>query len=53
MMGPMKGMRDSSGTGMRVNIGGAFRFWYFCRNFCEMKAVMPAEKMLITVPDTV
>jgi len=39
--------------GMRVSIGGAFRFWYFCRNFCEMKAVIPAEKILITVPDTV
>ena len=44
-------MLAKPGMGSRANSGGVFRAWFGCKYFCEIKAVIPAEKMLITVPE--
>ena len=50
-IGPISGISASPGSGTRVNIWGLLSPWICCRNFWEIKAVNPAEKMLMTVPE--
>ena len=52
-IGPINGISASPGNGTRVNMMGLLSPWMCCRNFCEIKAVIPAEKMLMTVPEIV
>jgi len=48
-IGPTTGICAKPGMGTRGNNGGLLSAWLVCKNFCEMKAVIPAEKMLITM----
>jgi len=52
-IGPSSGISANPGKGIRVKSLGLLSPSMCCRNFCEMKAVIPAEKILITVPEMV
>ena len=49
-IGPMIGMSDSTGITIGSNRGGVFRSLFADRTRVDRNAVIPAAKMLITVP---